>query len=289
MNPPPYRGPEESKNPLVRQVLLASLIALPVIALIGFAVAHAIVAQRKAAQSRAAWKNVAASANQMRSDFKKDFDPKTGITNIDFEKLDKLKENLKNASANSTGDQAVFANALTGFMDRMQSAARNYHNAATKLREARVLYNFDSSNKGIFADRREIVHQFLDANGALENVITNAEDQIRANLADAHVRQSKIDSLMAGYHASSGYQTSITMKIRQCDDKYGADLLDVFDTLEINWGHWDADPNVDKIRFKDNATLQAYNKDLADIKAVGQEQLRLQGLLVNQSTPQPVN
>jgi len=287
MNPPPYRGPQESKNPLVRQVLLASLIALPVIALIAFGVSRAIIAQRKAMQSRAAWKNVAASANQMRSDFKKDFNPKTGITNIDFDKLDKLRETMKNASANSTGDEAVFGKALTGFMDRMQSAAKNYHEAAGKLRAARVLYNFDSSNKGIFADRREIVHQFLDANGALENVISNAENQIRADMAEEHVRQAKIDTMMASYHANSGYQTSITMKIRQCDDKYGAALLDVFDTLETNWGHWDADPTVDKIRFKDHATLQAYNDDLATIKAVGQEQLRLQQMLVNQPNPQP--
>ena len=289
MNPPPYRGPEEGKNPIVRQVLLASLIALPIIAFIGLVVVGAIHAQRKAAQSRAAWKNVAASANEMRSNLKKDFDPKTGITNVDFEKLDKLRENLKNASTNSTGDEAVFANAMSGFMDRMRIAARNYHDAATKLRAARLLYNFDSSNKGLLADRRQIVNEFLDANVALENVISNAEDQIRADLANGHVRESKIDAMMSGYHASSAYQTSITLKIRQCDDKYGAAMLDVFDTLENNWGRWEADPTVDKIRFKDHATLQTYNKDLADIKAIGQEQLRLQGLLVNQPAPQPSN
>jgi hypothetical protein len=289
MNPPPYQPPQEAKNPIVRQVLLASLIALPVVALIIFVVAHAVVAHRKTMQSRAAWKNVASSANQMRSDMKKDFNPKMGITNIDFAKLEKLRQTLQNASANSTGDEAVFAKSLTGFMDRMQFAARNYHESATKMREARVLYNFDSSNKEQFAPRRELVHQFLEANTALEKVITNAEDQIRADLAEAHVQPTKIDALLAGYHASSGFQTSATMKIRQCDDQYGAALLDVFDTLETNWGHWDADPTADKIRFKDHATLEAYNKHIAEIKAVGQEQLRLQNLLVNQPSAQPSN
>ncbi len=289
MNPPPYQPPPEGKSPIVRQVLLASLIALPVVALIAFAVAYAVVAHRKTMQSRAAWKNVATSANQMRSDMKKDFNPKTGITNIDFAKMEKLRQTLQNASANSTGDDAVFAKSLTGFMDRMQFAARNYHESAAKLREARVLYNFDSSNKDQFAERRDLVHQFLDSNAALEKVITNAEDQIRADLTEAHVRSSKIDALLAGYHASSAFQNSVTMKIRQCDDQYGAAMLDVFDTLETNWGRWDADPAADKIRFKDHATLEAYNKDLAQIKSVAQEQLRLQNELVNHAPPQPPN
>jgi hypothetical protein len=151
MNPPPYQPPQEAKNPIMRQAVLAGLIALPVVVLIGFVVAHAVVAHRKTMQSRAVWKNVASSANQMRSDLKKDYNPKTGITNIDFAKLEKLRETLNAASVSSTGDEAVFAKSLTGFMDRMQFAAKNYHESAAKLRAARVLYNFDSSDKEKFA------------------------------------------------------------------------------------------------------------------------------------------
>ncbi len=57
----------------------------------------------------------------------------------------------------------------------------------------------------------------------------------------------------------------------------------------MHWGRRDADPSVDKIRFKDNADLATYNADLAIIKEAGQEQLRLQTTLVNQPVNRPTD
>jgi hypothetical protein len=239
MNPPPYRPPQDDKNKSGRRALLAILIAAPMAVATIFGVIHAINSQRK---DRAAWQDMESSRHQVDDNLKKNFNPKTGMTNVDAIQLDKLRDSLKNIAQNSTGDEAVLAGSLSKFADRMQAAGKNYHAAVTKLRAARVLDGFDTSNKGQLAERRELVHQFLEANAASEQIITNAEDQMRADLVEAHVRPSKIDSLLANYHAGTGVQNAMTMKVRQCDDRVGAALLDALNTLETNWGHWKYDP-----------------------------------------------
>jgi hypothetical protein len=284
MNPPPYRPPQEGKNPLVRQILLASLIAVPIFGLVAFGAYRGIVAQQK---SRAGWQEVKSSAGEIHDDLKKNYDPKTGVTNVDLSKFDKMRDGLKNVSRNSTGDDARIADAMTGYLDRMQAAVKNYQDVATKLRAARVLDNFDSSDQKQIPARRQIVLQFLEANGALKQVITNSEDRIRADLVQAKVPEYKIDRVLDGFHASVAPKNVLTIKIRQCDDKIGGAMLDALDMLATEWGHWRADATVDKIIFRSTTAREAYEKDLADLKAAANEQIKLQGVLVNQANPQP--
>jgi hypothetical protein len=289
MNPPPYRGPEEGKNRLVRQVLLASLIALPVVALIVFVVAPAVVAQRKSMQAKAAWRDMEASANQAQSDLKKNFDPKTGITNADFTDSDKLREKLKDASQKLSGDDAVVARVGAEYLEQTQDAAKNYQTAAAKLREAHVLGQFDSSNPAQIATRREIVRDFIAANTTLKEVVMSSEDKVRAELVAAKIRDSKIDAYMRGFHSSAGPKNTLIVKIRQCDDRVGNAMLDILNTLETHRDRWETDLKADKIRFKDHADLATYNSDLAIIKTAGEEQLRLQTMLVNLPSSPPTS
>jgi hypothetical protein len=64
-------------------------------------------------------------------------------------------------------------------------------------------------------------------------------------------------------------------------------MLDALDMLATEWGHWRADATVDKIIFRSSTAREAYEKDLADLKAAANEQIKLQGVLVNQANPQP--
>jgi len=282
MNPPPYQPPPESKNPIIRQILLASLIALPVAALILCGVVYAVNAQKKAAQSRAAWRDMASSANQAQSKLKKNFDPKKGITNVDFTESDKLREKLKDASQKLSGDDAIFAKVGADYLGRVEAAGTNYHTAVEKLRSAHVLAKFDSSDREQLTERREIVQEFIDANSALKKVIMSSEDRIRADLNDANIRQTKIDSYMQGFHSTAAPRNALVVKIRQCDERIGNATLDILNTLDKQWGHWKSDPKVDKIRFEDTSALETYNTDLAEINDAAAEQLNFQKLLVNQ-------
>jgi hypothetical protein len=287
MNPPPYRPPEGDKNNIMRQVVLASLIALPVVALFVFVAILAVKQQRKQMASRAAWQDVKSSAGGMRDDLKKNFNPTNGITNVDLSRFDKMRDGLKTVSQNSSGDDGHVAKALSAYLDRMQTAVKNYQDASTKLRETRVLDNFDSTDKQQIPARREVVQQFIAGNEALKFVITNSEDRIRADLARENVPASKIDRFMEGFHSSAAPKNAASIKIRQCDDRIGAAMLDALSALESDWGHWKSDPATDRLRFEHSATLNTYNKDLASIQAAGEEQLKLQTRLINQPSSQP--
>lgn len=265
-----------------RPMLIASLICAPLLATAIFGIIHTINSQQK---DRAAWQEVESSRKQIDANLRKNFDPKNGLTNLDATRIDKLRDSLKNASQNSSGDEAVFAGALSKFADRMQAAGKNYRAAATKLRAAHVLQGFDSSDKAQLAARRELVRQFLEANAASEQVITNCEDQMRADLVAAHIRQSKIDDMMANYHAGTEVQNAITMKVRKLDDEVGANMLDALNTLETNWGHWKYDSTTNRIDFEDVATSEAYNHAVIAIKEAIKEQLKLQNSVF--SVPQP--
>ena len=282
MNPPPYQPPPESKNPIFRQILLASLVALPVAALIICGAVYAVNAQKKAAQSRAAWRDMASSANHAQSELKKSFDPKKGITNVDFTESDKLREKLKDASQKLSGDDAIFAKVGADYLSRIQTAATNYQTATEKLREAHVLAKFDSSDRQQLSERRKIVQEFIDANSALKKVIMSSEDRIRADLYDANIRQSKVDLYMQGFHSTAAPRNALVIKIRQCDERVGNATLDALNTLDKQWGHWKSDPKVDKIRFEDTSALETYNDDMAEINAAAADQLTFQKMLVNQ-------
>jgi len=239
---------------------------------------------RKSVVSHESWNDAISSMNDMRSDMKKNFNPKTGITNVDFEKLAKVRESLKNASENSSGDSAQIANIVSAYLDRMQSAAKNYHIAVTKLRTEKVLDDFDPVDQGQFAPKREIIQQFLEANAALKGVITNSEDRLRAEMTQANISDSTIERFLEGFHSSSN--VAVTAQIRQCDERLGAAMLDALNVLETDWGHWKFDPDTHQLNFADSASREAYRKDLAAINSAGTEQLQLQSKLVNQPRPQ---
>ena len=271
----------------MRQVLLASLIALPVVALLIFVTIFAVRQQQKQMASQAAWQDVKSSAGDMRDDLRKNFNPTNGITNVDLAKFDKMRDGLKTVSQNSSGEDARLADVLSAYLDRMQAAVKNYQTASAKLREAHVLDKFDSTDKNQIPARREIVRQFVAANEALKQVITNSEDRIRADLTRENVSNSKVERFMDGFHSSAAPKNAISIKIRQCDDRIGAAMLEALEALESDWGHWKSDSTTDRLRFEHSATLNTYNTDLASIKAAGEEQLKLQTRLVNQSASQP--
>jgi hypothetical protein len=239
-----------------------------------------VAARRKAAASRAAWQDVRASTDNLQSDLKKSFDPKTGITNVDLQDFTRVRDRLQNASQNLSGDDASLAKVMAAYFDRMQGALRNYQTAVTDLREAHVLAKFDPIDPKQFAGRREKVQQFLDANSALKQVITNAEVNIRDGLLKEKVSKTQVDRFLAGYHSSAAPINAITLQIRQCDDRMGAAMLDALTTLESRWGHWKCN-SADQILFDESITRSAYNDSVNALNAAAKEQLKLQGELVN--------
>jgi len=96
---------------------------------------------------------------------------------------------------------------------------KSYQDAAGKLRAAHVLDQFDPSDTSQIPARREIVQQFLDANAAVKQVLTNYEDRFRADLTAAKVRDLKIQDFLDVLHSALARKNAILLNIRQCDDR----------------------------------------------------------------------
>jgi hypothetical protein len=287
MNPILHRPPQDGKKALLRQIFKASLIAVPVAIAMFFGVVHVINSQRKAVASQAGWQEVKSSGRALHDDQKKNFDPKIGITNADLARLEKMQAGLKNVSENASGDEAIVAQAISQYINRLQTAVKTYQDVAGKLRAAHVLDKFDSSDIAQIPARREIVQQFLNANGAVKQVLTNCEDRFRADLTAAKVRDLKIQDFLDVLHSALARKNAILLKIRQCDDRMGVAMLDALNTLKSERGHWKYDPNTNKIRFETAATTEAYENAIAAIEAASEEQVKLQAQLVNLPIPQP--
>lgn len=239
-------------------------------------------AYQRAHASHATRQNVEPPANDVRLESTTNFDAKADMTNASFEKLDEVRERMKNLSQNSSGADAIMADAIAANAERTQIAVTNYRIAGAKLRAAQVLAQFDPADKGQFAARRALVEQFLEANAALKQSALESEDRMRLDLAKAHIPSSEIKRRMAFYHNGTAATYALTLQSRQCDERIGAALLDALNTLETNWGKWKLDPHTGKILFEDTATRDAYNNDIVAIKAAVQEQQKLKAKVVNQ-------
>jgi hypothetical protein len=253
-------------------------------------ITNLLVSYKKSLESRtAALQKVKSAEADIRSMNRKNFDPKTGITNADAGKLDRLSSALKDASQNLSGDDALISQAMSAHVSRIHTALTNYQSAALALRTAEVLNHFDSTNKAQFATRRELVDHFLQANTALIQAITNSENNIQDDLTKTHVSAVHIQSVIAGYHSSAAPLNEVNLRIRHCDDRMGVAILGALNLLETEWYKWSIDSKNDKLRFEDPHDLEAYNQALQEIHDAGEDQLKFQKQLVHlqQTLPQP--
>src|SRR5208283_3455791 len=124
-----------------------------------------------------------------------------------------------------------------------------YQSAMAQLNAGRVLSLGNLSDKQQIASRRGVVQNFISANGNLENVVSNAEKNLQADLARLQVDPAKINAAMAGYRSKAVPRTALVLEIRACDDRCGHAMLAVLDLLETNWGKWDYNSTAKTVRF----------------------------------------
>jgi hypothetical protein len=235
----------------------------------------------RAHQSHQSLKDAMATASDLRSSVQHSFDPEKGITNVDFSQFNRLQTQLNNASQKLSGDDAIMAMAMQGYVSRMQTALQRYQVSLKKLTDAEVLNCLNLSDKQELADRRVVVRQFMAFNGELKSMITNSEKTIEADLVRLQSPPDKTRQFMAGFHNKAAPINAITSQIRDCDDHAGQAMLTALDVLEAQWGKWHYDPSIGQVRFDDAAADAAYRKQVAGMQAAGAEQIGLQKKLVS--------
>jgi len=245
-----------------------------------FAVGFA-VGLGKGIKSRLFTSNLKTTMHDLQANAKNNYDPKKGVTNMDINGIDRLRTQFDNAAQTLSGDDALIAQAMSLHVARMETAMKGYQSAVAKLRSSRVLSLETLSDKQQIASRREVVRDFLSANGNLENVFTNAEQNIQNDMTRLQVGPAQMNAALAGYKSKVAPRTGLIVEIRGCDERCGQAMLAILDLWETNWGKWHYDSPMKTVRFEDPEAQQSYHRFLATIKKASQEQVQAQGELVN--------
>jgi hypothetical protein len=205
----------------------------------------------------------------------------TGITNIDFNGLNRLQNDMEKGSQNLTGDGAATAKAVANYLAHIQRNLSNYQAALLDLGRAKVLSTSNLTDVAQIAERREAVKNFLTASESLNYLTTNAENEIRSDMLASKVSQTNTDRFISQFDVTYGVRRDIDVQVRACDEEMGHSMLTVLDLLEKRWGYWRYDAVNRKLRFDDQADLEVYSQEINNIRAAAEKQVSLQGDLVN--------
>lgn len=236
---------------------------------------------QKAVTSRQLVTDLHTDTQELQANAKQSYNPKTGITNIDFKSLDRLQSDFNTAAQTTSGDDALVFQALSRYTAQMRSDLEKYHEAAAQLRTGHILTTSNLTDKTQIESRRELVQNFLTANQDLMHTTTNSADSIREDLENLKIPPAKIDSLMVRFNAKFAPRRDLEMQIRVCDDHIGQSMLTILDLLESDWGRWHYNAVNRKIYFNNPASLETYQNSLEAIHIAGKEQVMFQGQMVN--------
>jgi len=208
-----------------------------------------------AIKSRQFTQNLHITLQEMQANARQSYNPKTGITNVDFKSLEHIQSQLDSAAQTMSGDDALVSQVASRYVVRMQVVMKKYNEAHIELRAAKVLSAENLSNKDQIVTRRGIVQNFIAANDKVKATIENSEDSIRADLTEQKIPSQKIDQFMAGFDSKFVPRRDLTLLIRECDYRMGQSMLSVLDVLETNWGKWNYNPVTEKIYFDNDVTF----------------------------------
>jgi len=277
MNPPPL--PDPQKKPVGLTIFLWLVVPLLVV-LAGAVMTGIFFGVGRIIKSQQVTEDLRSTVQDVQSDTKKSYSPQTGITNLNINGLDRVRDKLDSASQTLSGDDALVAKAMSEYLGTMETTAKKYEAAVDDLRATKVLSLETLSDKSQIAGRRQMVQHFLDVNQEFENVVSNSPAIVRADLNALNVSPFKADDALRGFEAKSTPRTPLVLKIRECDDRMGQAMLGILDLLEQNWGKRNYDPVLNQVQFDDPAAQISYRKFLNAIQFAQREQILVQGQLV---------
>lgn len=235
----------------------------------------------KATKSRELVRDLKDTVQEMQADAKNSFNPETGITNLDLNHIDRLRNQFENGSKNLSGDDALVFKAMGAYVTRLENAAKNYQVALTELQTAEVLNLGTLSDKRQIASRQVVVSKFIAANRGLENIVSNSVENVRSDLAALKVSPEKAAAALKGFQSKSAVRIPLLMKIRGYDERMGQSMQNLLNLLDANWGKWKYNAEAGTVRFEDKAAQNLYKQNLVAIDEAGSEQVQIQEQLVN--------
>jgi hypothetical protein len=187
---------------------------------------------------------------------------------------------LKKAGQELSGDAGVLARVTSINLDEMAKRSQSLQASGQRVLDAHIELADALTTPDQIADRRKLVYDFLAANSALANSISNKENDIITMLQSSNVSPNFIE-ISRKQLSHSRYQRELMLQIRAYDQQQGEDFLGILDLLEKDWGKWHYDPTNKTINFDNEESRLGYLKHRQGIKDASAAQVSLQGQLLD--------
>ncbi|HSU54646.1 MAG TPA: hypothetical protein VLT36_11360, partial [Candidatus Dormibacteraeota bacterium] len=197
-----------------------------------------------------------ATTNLM-SDLRGTFNPRTGLTNVNLQAVQQVRERLNQAGQQLPGDAGVVARIMSINLDAMATRSQNLQASGQRVQEAHIEQGYGVATSGQIADRRKLLYDFLAANSALASAISNKESDIMTMLQSSNVSPKFIE-IGRQQLSRSRHQRELMLQIRAYDQQQGEDFLGILDLLEKDWGIWHSDPTNKTVNFDNEASRLGY-------------------------------
>jgi hypothetical protein len=220
-----------------------------------------------------------ATTNLMRSQ-QESFNPRTGMTNLNSQAIQQVRERLAQAGQQLPGDAGVVARIMSINLDAMATRSRNLQASGQRVRDAHIEQGYGLAKPGQIADRRKLVYDFLAANSALASAISNKESDIMTMLQSSNVSPNFIE-IGRQQLSRSRHQRELMLQIRAYDQQQGEDFLGILDLLEKDSGKWHYDPTNKTVILDNEESRLGYLKHRQRIEDAGAAQISLQGQLLD--------
>jgi hypothetical protein len=196
-----------------------------------------------------------------------------GKTTVDPEPL---LESFNQLEKNSSGETAVLFQCTQRFIKRELSYQQTYAQAASDLTAAKVVTVANLERRSQISGRKAVVQKFLDANDALKTFILQSESNLRKELTNADVSAQQTEAALKGFRKTWQPQAQLLISIREADDRFSHELLDMLDLFDSQWGQWRYDTSANVVRFEDGNALRKYKALMAQIKQTSTDQAAAQ-------------
>jgi len=118
---------------------------------------------------------------------------------------------------------------------------------------------------------------FAEANAALLAVQRDAWELLKAEMDRRGVSAKAQSEARAGYEKSpNSRRLPLLAKIRESDARLAEALVGFLDLADGKLGKWTVEPGTTQLVFDTDAAVARYNELLAQVRAIGAEQERLQ-------------
>ena len=221
-----------------------------------------------------------ATTNLM-SNLRESFNPRTGVTHVNTQAMQQVREQLNQAGQRLTGDAGVTARIMSINLDAMATRSQNLQASGQRVLDARIEQGYGLATPGQIPGRRKLVYDFLAANNALASSISNKENDIMTMLQASNVSPNFIE-ISRRQLARSRLQRELMLQMRAYDQQQGEDFLGILDLLEKDWGKWHADPTNKTVNFDNETSRLGYLQHRQGLQDASAAQISLQRRMLDQ-------